>query len=58
MVDEIEDYINESVKNASTTYNLLLGEILSELARKTNTKEQLNEFVNKHPRVSELKKYM
>jgi hypothetical protein len=56
MVDEIEDYINESVKNASTAYNLLLGEILSELARKTNTQEQLNEFVNKHPRVAELKK--
>jgi hypothetical protein len=56
IVDMVEDYLKEATEMTVNGYNLVLSQILSELARKTNTVEQINEFINKHPRASELKK--
>lgn len=54
--DDVENYLKEASKTTINGYNSVKSEILSDLAKKSHTTEQINEFVNNHPRVSELKK--
>jgi hypothetical protein len=56
LCNDIEKTLTEGLKTTNEGYVLLLNKILSDLARKTQTKEQINLFVAEHENYPLLKK--